>query len=387
MTASPGAMDMHSPGSVLATVPEEEQVNTEFQSLVSAKGLILPPEEELNWSGKGQHVEFLFDHEIPLEFIAAVAASPKAMVEKVRCQRIILARKTMRCSRGWTLKDALLEVEHLNRLRHTHIIQMVGSYLSGRKFSILLYPAADCDLGTFLENTQDLLLPRALGLDTQYYSRKRSLQKSLRCIAQALKYIHAENTKHMDIKPANILVKLSSSPSEWWAPYKIYISDFGISKNFEDLGYSQTDGPTARSVKYCAPEVFSQDIRGRAADVFRWDACFAEILTVLGQKSLDAFADFRADNSPNSAMAFHASTYAATAWVKTLSQRVMFPPVDWPIERNLSMLPDLLESMLRQIPAERPTANSIALKLDNNFGTFNCCSAGSEAYTIEPPSS
>lgn len=53
------------------------------------------------------------------------------------------------------MNDALTEVEHLQRLRHFHIVQLVGSYLQGRNFAILLYPVAACHLGTFLEDTAD----------------------------------------------------------------------------------------------------------------------------------------------------------------------------------------------------------------------------------------
>lgn len=54
MTASPGIISTNALGSNLSIVPEETQlVKTEYQSLVAEKGLTLPPESALNWSGKG----------------------------------------------------------------------------------------------------------------------------------------------------------------------------------------------------------------------------------------------------------------------------------------------------------------------------------------------
>lgn len=102
---------------------------SEYETLLETKGLILPQHLELNWSSRGQHVQFLDTDDIPLEKIAHIDSSNSAAVDKVRCRRILLARKVMRCTRRWTIKNALIEVEHLNRLRHAHIVQLVGSYV------------------------------------------------------------------------------------------------------------------------------------------------------------------------------------------------------------------------------------------------------------------
>jgi len=114
----------------------------------------------LNWSGKangGQHVEFAEGEELPFKVLGTIGANLTATVDKVRCRRILLARKTMLCGRRISLHDALAEVEHLQKLRHPHIIQLVGSYLQGKRFSVLLYPVADYDLGKFLENVSDII--------------------------------------------------------------------------------------------------------------------------------------------------------------------------------------------------------------------------------------
>jgi hypothetical protein len=120
---------------------------SEFRKLIEARGLRRDVDNELNWSGKsagsGQHAEFNRGDKIPLERVGDIGQSLTAKVEKVRCKRIMLARKTMRCTRRWTLLDAINEVEHLERIRHFHIVQLVGTYIVGREFSILLYPAAN----------------------------------------------------------------------------------------------------------------------------------------------------------------------------------------------------------------------------------------------------
>jgi hypothetical protein len=376
MTASPGLAYIQSTG-YLATVPEEKEPRkSDFQSLIIAKGLVLPIDLELDWSGRGQHVEYTTENDVPLVLVGAIAATPKALIEKVRCRRIILARKTMRCSRGWTIDDALVEVEHLNRLRHAHIIQLVGSYLCRRSFSILLYPVAHWDLARFLDDLQ--YLPRS----DEQLARMTSLSQSLTCLLHTLAYIHERSTKHMDIKPANILVK-SDFTTGREPSYRFYLSDFGISRNFEDLGYSQTDRPTARSAKYCAPEVSDQDIRGRAADVFSLGCVFAEILTVLAGKTLEKFEDFRCDNSPNGARAFHASIEATKTWLKTLHLGHYEGPSTESGSASATELKDLVKSMLRKEPAKRPTAERAYWILYGSHDRKPCCLGRPEPYVID----
>ena len=139
----------------------------EYIQAAGARGLLLPPDLELNWSGKengGQHVEFAKREELPLEAISKIGMSLTATVDKVRCRRIMLARKTMTCGRRLSIQDALVEVEHLQKLRHAHIVQLVGSYLQGKKFAVLIYPVADCDLGNFLEEVSSSVVDsRVLG--------------------------------------------------------------------------------------------------------------------------------------------------------------------------------------------------------------------------------
>ncbi|CZT04062.1 uncharacterized protein RCO7_05660 [Rhynchosporium graminicola] len=207
---------------------------------------------------------------------------------------------------GWrmTVEEALIEVEHLQNLRPPHMIQLVGSYLQGKRFSVLLYPVADCDLSVFLEEVHDLVQEtcdlKNRGATTQIPLQPAisSMWSFFGCLADALRYIHSTARKHLDIKPGNILVR--KHPLAKYG-YRVYIADFGISRSFKSLDHStakQTPTPTAH-LKYCAPEVWEQDVHGRAADVFSLVCVFTEMLTVLcGCKcNVEEFAEFRARNT------------------------------------------------------------------------------------------
>ncbi|KAH9206410.1 kinase-like domain-containing protein, partial [Leptodontidium sp. 2 PMI_412] len=160
--------------------------------------------------------------------------------------------------------DVLInEVEHLQRLRHPHIVQLVGSYLQGKKFAILLYPATEGNLATFYEmcgpeNTAEGLLGHEKCLV--------ALHRFFRRLASSLAYIHADTTKHLDITPQNVLLIF-------------YRADFGISRHFQSHDLSQTGSLLARTRKYCAPEVYDGEARGRAADVFSLGCIFLEMTT------------------------------------------------------------------------------------------------------------
>lgn len=180
------------------------QPTSAFGRLLQERGLILPTKEQLDWSGRGQHAEYQIIEDIPLKPLAAIGYGGSALVDSVLCRRIKLARKTMICSRRQRLDVLINEVEHLQRLRHPHIVQLVGSYLQGKKFAILLYPATEGNLATFYEmcgpeNTAEGLLGHEKCLV--------ALHRFFRCLASSLAYIHANTTKHLDIKPQNVLVR------------------------------------------------------------------------------------------------------------------------------------------------------------------------------------
>ncbi|KAF2792534.1 kinase-like protein [Melanomma pulvis-pyrius CBS 109.77] len=296
----------------------------------------------------------------------------------------------MRCTRNWKVSDALQEVEHLHRLRHFHIVQLVGSYLQGRTFSILLYPAADCHLGTFLEETGNVFT-----LDDDNLRRKIFLASTLSCLASTVAFIHSNTTRHMDIKPANVLIKAvkNSHPERHW---RVYLADFGLSRSFAAQDHSQTDGPTARTPKYCAPEVYEGKLHGRSADIFSLGCVFLEILSVLYGNSPCDFADFRRGEN-GSDESFRGNLDRISEWIDILisspigHQETLTKSLVWGDKGIYPVLPpgllDIVRQMLRHDPNERPTALFIqeffelgGYYCENLFANSGCCLSGPEPY-------
>jgi len=271
--------------------------------LLKNKALIPDPAAELNWLGRGQHVEFDKSDHIPLEYIAPIGVSMTARVDKVRCRRIILARKSMNCDRPWSISDVLVEVEHLYRLRHAHIVQLVSTYLQRRDFSILLYPAAECDLSALMGKRS---LPPLSEDPLRVY-----LSEFYPCLASALAFVHENTTRHCDIKPSNILVKYDATGVT--SSYRVYFAVFGISQSFVAQDQSQTERLTGRTPKYCAPEVYADLPYSRKADVFSLGCVFTEMYTVIAGHEVDEFEEFRRDNAGTDH--FHASIPQVLCWI------------------------------------------------------------------------
>jgi serine/threonine protein kinase len=217
---TPGSFFTATPGySVGNPTPHEPSADSEYGLLLRENKLLVARDVELNWSGKGQHVEYKIGEAIPLDVIKTIGHSATALVEAVRCRRILLARKSIQCNRYVKLPQLISEVEHLHRLRHPHIIQLVGSYLHNKTFAMLLYPVADYDLSVFMDKVSEAIRKRPkYSLTIQW---ARHLSKFFLCLAHALKYMHSQGTMHMDIKPSNILVKGPGFSS--WLSFKVYM--------------------------------------------------------------------------------------------------------------------------------------------------------------------
>jgi hypothetical protein len=203
-TVSPSSFFTASAGySVKNPTPQGVGTDTEYGQLLRQKDLLSAKELEINWSGKGQHVEYQTEEELPLKVVRTLGYSATALIEAVYCKRILLARKSIKCNRHVKLAALIPEVEHLHRLQHPHVIQLVGSYLQGRTFCILQYPVADSDLSVFMSK----ITRRSQTSGSVKYAELYWLCQFYFCLIHALNYIHTHGIKHMDIKPSNILVK------------------------------------------------------------------------------------------------------------------------------------------------------------------------------------
>jgi serine/threonine protein kinase len=346
------------------------------------------PQEEQNWSGRGQHVEFKKGemgkvNEL-LAFQEFLGSGGSGTVDRVKCGRIYLARKTISTRKRMTKSLAIEEIAHMTRLKHSHIIRLIGSYVLKTDLCLLMYPVADHNLKDFLD---------ALGSPSLDKAKATAMASSclgfFSCLSSVLRYVHSNWTKHMDIKPHNILVRTrwryrGGGRSEYHS--KVYLSDFGIARSYPSRDTINTDGATVFTRKYAAPEVAQRLHRDLSADVFSLGCVFLEMFAALD--------DFKAEKLSN---AFQ-ETQNPAQFSFTMQQELenllqSDKSADGSYQGGLSSLQELLEAripcykgasvlnsstlttilnMLQYSPQQRPAVNDLI----EEFGEKACCKTG-----------
>ncbi len=224
---------------------------------------------------RGQHCHFADDTQIPFRTLSILGTGGYSQVEKVRSTvtGIIYARKMLNRRTFSSMRTSLpqleAEIATLKKVRHRHIVEVVGSYTDPHYANIIMTPVADCDLAAFLKNaTGD---PDARSFIPSFFG----------CLATALHSLHGEKIRHKDIKPQNVLVKNSN----------ILLTDFGLARDCNDRR-STTEGWTAHTRKYCSPEVADYAPRSYSSDMWSLGCIFLEMLTVLQGIPLSELQDF-----------------------------------------------------------------------------------------------
>jgi hypothetical protein len=350
---------------------------TEWRNHLISRGLMLDPLHELDWSGRGQHVEYEEQHEkdIPLTAERILGYSATAVVESVMCRRIRLARKSIKCTRKLTKVDYIAEVEHLHRLQHAHILRVVGTYTFKKGLAILLYPVASWNLDEFMDellDTQSSVNSDVLQSGWRDRAGAKALRTAFGCLAHALHFIHSSNVKHMDIKPKNILVRAHGPET---GSYKIYIADFGIARGYKSANDAETDSPIPFTRTYAAPEVAVQDTRGFSADIFSLGCVFLEMIaTLISNPALNQrqrLADARTSESGDTS--YHANLGIIQEWHRETVQNVSRGVVPLRIH-------DLTSSMMQHASHDRISTAKLDSELSDTFCSE--CYAGPEPFEV-----
>lgn len=334
----------------------EATFSSEWLLHLRSRGIILDSRDELDWSGIGQHVEYAPEEEdkIPLILERTIGHSMTAVIESVRCRRIRLACKKIRCTRQLTKESAVTEVEHLQRLQHFHIVRVVGTYTLKRTLGILLYPVAHGNLADYMDNVwthqgDNSNATIILGLGT-----------FVGCLSTAIEHIHMHNVKHMDIKPQNLLVRLNANGLQ-----KIYIADFGIARSYKNAADAETDSPVSFTRAYAAPEVLQQNssnaTRGFKADIYSLGCVFIEILATMMSSAehneRDSLQEIRSRLPDTS---FHAHMAKILPWLEELVASSRMSVI---IRKIYHPLLDAYPAMVQETAEKRPTAAALAANL------------------------
>jgi serine/threonine protein kinase len=232
---------------------------------------------DLERGEEGQHRQFTDGEMPPLKSLGHLGEGAFGTVDKVMsnlsCK--LYARKRIHRGRFFqqtrkSMKDFEAELGVLKRVRHVHIVELMGSYTDPRYVALIISPVADGDLAIFLSQH-----PKSS-------AQQQYLRTFFGCLSSALAYLHEVNIRHKDIKPRNILIKGET----------VLLTDFGLARD-----WTGTQSTTAGTVggctpKYCAPEVAHDEPRSSSSDTWSLGCVFFEMLTVVKGIPLDLMHAF-----------------------------------------------------------------------------------------------
>ncbi|KAI9717137.1 MAG: hypothetical protein M1812_004885 [Candelaria pacifica] len=330
---------------------------------VEAQHIILTKAIDLEKGDNGKHKSFAEGEAVPFESKAILGEGGFGHVDKVlsRLSHREYARKLIH--RGLTFegkRDRMRlferELDVLKKVKHPHIVKLVGSYTDPNFIGLIMSPIASYDLAAFFEhvpgsNANNLLLRSFFG-----------------CLATALAYLHSSQIRHKDIKPANILVNGEN----------VLLTDFGLSLDWQDLEGGTTTGETARSPRYCAPEVADYEPRNESSDIWSLGCVFLEMCTVIGGRTIAAMKAFFEEVGTGS-LFYRSNPAAIDEWYVWINQPLQ-DSLGWWYPADI--LTHWVREMLIHDRKLRPNAMVMASKI-RSYGVFskdqrfcgNCCTA------------
>jgi serine/threonine protein kinase len=199
-------------------------------------------------------------------------------------------------------------------------------------FGIIMAPVADHDLDAYYKLVTTKNTP--------------VLRSFFGCLAGALDFLHTSQIRHRDIKPQNILVKGA----------QVYLTDFGISLNWENLSRSTTTTDTAKTWLYCAPEVARLEKRNTSSDIWSLGCVFVEMLTLIKGRTIEEQRQFFKQRTGSTR--FYENMPGTQEWVTELRQINSSDASDL-------FVADCILRLLKENPDERLSTAELYNKISN----------------------
>ncbi|XP_020621594.1 peripheral plasma membrane protein CASK-like isoform X2 [Orbicella faveolata] len=169
--------------------------------------------------------------------------------ERVCAVKIVDLAK-MSSSSGLTEEDLQREARICQKLRHPHIVEIIGAYsMDGHIYMVFEYM-----------DGADLCFEIVNRVHAGFVYSEAVASHYLRQVLEAVSFCHENDIIHRDLKPHNILL----SSKENSAPIKI--ADFGVATEIGEEGYV-TSGRIG-TPHFMSPEVINREQYGKPVDVW-----------------------------------------------------------------------------------------------------------------------
>ena len=158
---------------------------------------------------QGHHVRFLDEEASPVKLVGSaggISRSGKDGIEKVHIgsgvakvygrKRIVREEAPTYSSQA----DILAEIASARKLAHHHVLSVYGSYSHGNNVFVLLTPAVEYTLNSFVDSPPKHFenLPKV--------QRREILINWPHCLANGLAWLHANRMHHGALRPSNIVI-------------------------------------------------------------------------------------------------------------------------------------------------------------------------------------
>lgn len=361
---------------------EEEKVDTNSSQLmkptVSVMRDFLESDTVFQWPvnlGKcsGNHCDISWDGgKIPLKWKGFISDKTNASIDRYEAgpdfsfQKTFVVKTIRETDTQKARKMTANEIENMRDLRHPHVTALLGTFTYQERLSILIFPAACCDLHQFMKrlsrgfdkdrvdshsdgtsavdsDTTNLRCVRDSNVGSPSEHKENDPQEVLIeswpliipverkidmlrgffvCLSQAISYLHGSDVRHKDIKPENILIDESGS---------VILTDFGISRRFPKHTPHATNNERKFTRKYASPEIMKDEntFRDDPSDVFSLGCVFLEMATLLLGRDLSNLSDYYATivNESSREEAYHYNLGRVHSWIDYLRTSRDFKPV------------------------------------------------------------
>jgi serine/threonine protein kinase len=193
---------------------------------------------------EGKNVQYTEEETIPVEAVglkAGIVPLGRDGTDKVRLAssyREVFARKRVPLNQPpnhVSEDDVLSEIRSLRKFAHEHLASVYASYSHGDSIYVLLTPASEYTLKSFLADTPKHFdnLPKL--------ERREILINWPHCLANGLDWLHSKGVAHGAVRPSNVLID---------ANFRIFL---GQCKAF-NITHSSFKADDVEIYQYAAPE-------------------------------------------------------------------------------------------------------------------------------------